>query len=354
MVAGRDTTAPMNFGRLIHTVQHNCHVSDARFAGNYSMCIFLLKMREFYRWEHELPLSRPLTNKEVGDWLARRESCWESLEQDDYQALPLEAGAVNPFEVQTINRELLPAGFLYSGGEGLFHKPHFLLGRLASHCIHDGIHVYVSACEYARDLSMPPAMALGEHIFVSREGVRRFLWERLEEHDWRPRPGSAIARAIACYGGDQDGPEDLLDRMIDREMHAVILHEIGEVLAGRLLGSVWNDMLAQLPRSRAEITARAIRDNLADCLSTLPELLDAGDEAALHFYFANFNGLRRELFPELRQAYQSWLDGGSFSALRAQLRYGQAHWHALAGEILSNHGRRPDQTVKTLCALVPA
>jgi len=33
------------------TVQRNCHISDARHAGQHSLCIFLLKMREYYRRE---------------------------------------------------------------------------------------------------------------------------------------------------------------------------------------------------------------------------------------------------------------------------------------------------------------
>ena len=31
------------------TVQHNCHISDARYAGHNALCIFLLKMREYFR-----------------------------------------------------------------------------------------------------------------------------------------------------------------------------------------------------------------------------------------------------------------------------------------------------------------
>ena len=46
-----------NFPQLASVVQHNCDVSDARHAGDYGMCSFLLKMREYYRWEHQLSFS---------------------------------------------------------------------------------------------------------------------------------------------------------------------------------------------------------------------------------------------------------------------------------------------------------
>jgi len=58
-----------NIGHLSETVQKNCHISDARYAGNYSMCIFLLKMREYYRWEHGLSLTQEIQRSKVGDWM---------------------------------------------------------------------------------------------------------------------------------------------------------------------------------------------------------------------------------------------------------------------------------------------
>ena len=36
---------------LLSAVQRNCHISDARHAGDYTLCIYLLKMREYFRWE---------------------------------------------------------------------------------------------------------------------------------------------------------------------------------------------------------------------------------------------------------------------------------------------------------------
>ncbi|MCK7491236.1 MAG: hypothetical protein MZW92_05605 [Comamonadaceae bacterium] len=87
--------------------------------------------------------------------------------------------------------------------------------------------------------------------------------------------------------------------MTDAESEAVILHEVGEGLAERLLGRDWKDMISSFTRKRLEILARAVRDNLADCLSTLPGLIERDAQCSLHFYFANFEGMRRTLFPRL-------------------------------------------------------
>ncbi|MEO8677345.1 MAG: hypothetical protein ABI569_17355, partial [Casimicrobiaceae bacterium] len=55
-----------NLPRLTSAVQHNCDISDARFAGDYGLCTFLLKMREYYRWENELPFAHALPKDELG------------------------------------------------------------------------------------------------------------------------------------------------------------------------------------------------------------------------------------------------------------------------------------------------
>ena len=48
------------FPELVHSVQRNCHIADAHHAREATLCNYLLEMREFYRWEHEVPLARPL------------------------------------------------------------------------------------------------------------------------------------------------------------------------------------------------------------------------------------------------------------------------------------------------------
>ena len=84
---------------LIAAVQRNCDISDARHAGDYGLCTFLLKMREYYRWEQELPLTRNLPQEELGDWLSAREQFWDGIEAESFVPLPLECGDLDPFAV---------------------------------------------------------------------------------------------------------------------------------------------------------------------------------------------------------------------------------------------------------------
>lgn len=342
----------LNFGRIINTVQRNCHISDSRFAGNYSMCVFLLKMREYYRWEHEIAFAHNLPREEVGSWLVEREKAWESIENEEFHDLPLESGPTDPFDNHTVNSELIPHGYVYSAGIGLFNKPLFFLGHLNRQEQRDGVTVLVSTCEYARDLVAPPAMALGDTIFVRQDAMRRFIWEKLEEWRWNKRDDVPMARAVQCYPSDMD-PEALLDAMTDNETEGAILHEIGEVQAGALLGPEWEEMLNEFPRSKAEFVARAVRDHLADCLSTLPALTRAGNDSSLHFYFANLSGIRKELFPQAMNAYRQWADNGDLRPLRDTVKRGREHWLNVSENLLDayrGNGENARSTIESaLC-----
>jgi len=341
-----------NLGQIVSAVQRNCDISDARHAGDMTMCIFLMKMREFYRWENELPFSCALSKEDVGEWLRDRERMWEDLESNPFEPLPLAAGNADPFDAETANHELVPQGYVYSAGYGRFSKPHFFLGDLLRHAKCNGFTVYVSSCEYARDLEAPPAMLLGSSIFVRQESVRRFLWEKIEE--WRfNRRNEAMARALACYRYDDDA-DRALDDMTRNETDAMILHELGEGHAETLLGDQWAPMLKSLSRSKAEIIARAVRDLLADCHSTLPGLTEIPRPASIHFYFANLTGMRRHLFPEAPRAYAKWLDSGDMKTLTRFAARGKERWLATAQEMLSMYATHGDEAGKAIEKLVEA
>jgi len=326
---------------LVSAVQHNCHISDAQFAGDLTLCTFLLKMRELYRWEHRIPLSREMARAEVGEWMNRRGEMWDGIEQEDYRPLPLPDGTVDPFESARINAALVPCGLVYSGGYGRHCKPHFFLGELLRREERDGFAIYVSGRELARDLEAPPGMFLDRALFVRTEALRRWLWEKYEEWRWN-RKNEAMGRAFAAHGFE-DEPEAALDRMVAVEMESVILHELGEARVGALLGDAWEKLMLDVFRSRAEIIVRAVRDLLADCQSTLPGLLARDEPAALHFFIANFVGMRRKLFPELADAYSGWLASGDPTPLAEAAASGRAHWHATAEELLALHAQLGDQ-----------
>lgn len=322
-----------NLPQLTSVVQHNCDVSDARYAGDYGLCTFLLKMREYYRWDNALPFARALPKDELGDWLHAREQLWDRIEAEAFAPLPLARGSLDPFDADAANHELLPQGCVYSAGYGRFHKPVFFLGQLLRAEQRAGFTILISSCEYARELAAPPAMLQGRTIFVRLESVRRYLWEKIEEWHLR-KQDNAMARALDGYGFAA-GADAALQRMSGNEMETMILHELGEAMAGELLGPAWGDMALSVARSRAEPVARAVRDLLADCLSTLPALLERADLPALHFYFATFDAPRRQLFPQAFAAYDSFSRSGDLDPLRLAVQEGKARWLATAQGLLA-------------------
>jgi len=60
----------------------------------------------------------PVANRAgaVGAWLAEREAMWGAIEDAELHGLPLAGALVDPFDVDTMNRSLVPQGLVYGAG----------------------------------------------------------------------------------------------------------------------------------------------------------------------------------------------------------------------------------------------
>jgi hypothetical protein len=328
---------------LREAVRMNCGISDARHAGGMTMCVYLMEMRELYRWEHGIAQTAPLPRAEVGAWLAERERAWAALEDADYTSLPIAGERVDPFDVATANAALLPHGLVYGAGIGRFGKPQFFLADLAAETRRDDARVLVSGREHARDLAAAPAATRGGTIWLRTEALRRVLWEKVEPWLAARRDG-AWRDALEGYGFDADA-EAALDRMLLVERESLLLHEQGEIAAGRLLGPAWEALLARLSERRAEALLRSVRDHLADCLVTLPTLLERDARPSLHVWFASLDGLRRELYPSAVVAYAAWRRGEGTGRIEAAVRAGVTHWRDAGERLLALQGEADEAAV---------
>ena len=351
-----DPAFPTDVSRAIEptlaAIRKNCHISDAQHATDFTLCVYLLKMREYFRWENNLPYSAPLPHDLLTDWLTEREHLWETLGEHPFEPVTVGNRAYDPFDTDKINGRINRLGYVYSGGIGRNLKPHFFLGALEETRGHNGYTLYLSGREFARDLSAPPAMSLGASIFIRRESLRRMLWEKLEEWRWN-KPANAMQKALACYDFE-NALDDALDRMADNEIHSVMLHEIGEVMAGEILGNDWEKLLATLPHSKAELLIRAVRDHLADALSTLPGLLEDANPASLHFYIANLGNLRQSLCPALVAAHETWDRTGDSSKLEALADKGREHWSSVATDVLALYRKNPANLQEQIISKIEA
>ncbi len=325
---------------LCAAVQHNCDLADAAHAQDLSLCIYLLQMREFFRWERGLPLDRLPDRAEVGRWIATREAHWQALaEQADprFDSLPLGSG-LDAFDETAANARLDAHGLVYAAGLARFRRPEFVLAERLESQVREGASIVVTGREHARGFNPPMATSRGDQVLVRRDVLRRWLGTRLELSRQRPSAEGLCAATDAWRVGDDR--EAALDRIAASETETLILHELGERRAAALLGPQWESMLASLDDRRSELVARAIRDLLADCESTLPTLLERDERASLHFWFANLEGMRGLLAPQLRAGYLRWRGEapgapGASAALADAVQAQREHWLTQARALLA-------------------
>jgi hypothetical protein len=328
-------TAPAldaGLGELTRAVQRNCDLADAYHAREASLCTYLLGMREFYRWHAALPLGAPLPRDAVGRWIAEREATWDELRRaaPRFCALPL-AGGLDAFDEAGANAALAGRGLLYGAGVGRFGAPLFFLAEIAADRMRDGARVLIAEREHARGLHAPPALARGGTIVVRKDALRRWLWTQVEGAQRRARD-DALAQALRLQPG-----ATLAERvaaLAEQETESLVLHELGELRAGRLLGAEWEAMLAAFTDRRAELAARAVRDLLADTLVTLPALSERAAAGALHAWFAHLDGMRRALAPELAALHAPDFDAVRRRRLRGEAQRQAQRWQAAASQLL--------------------
>lgn len=340
----------MDLLALKNTVQKNCHIADANGAGDYTLCIYLLKMREYFRWENGFNYKDALDKKEVGSWLRKREQLWDSVQEQEYESLLVNNELCDPFESNKINQYLLPHKLIYSGGFGRNVRAHFFLGVLEKHILHEDYEILIVADEYARDLTAPPAMSQGKTIYIRKEAFHRLIWEKYEQWLWNT-PDNAFAKAISFYPFETNH-ELALEQMTAHELDYVVAHEIGEVEAHKELGAGWEQLLQNIQHPKLELLLRAIRDLYADSISTLPKIIQQGDEASLYFYIGNLSYLRKDLYPKLLASYEQWQETKDFKHIQTQLSGDCDHWLNICLQALKLTNEHPVQAEKDLISYI--
>ena len=317
---------------LVKAAQFNCDLSDAHYAGNYTMCIYLLKMREYYRWRFEYELGERLPMDAVGEWVQKTEGLWDEIEEQEYRPIPVAGELCGPFDDLEVNARLEGTELVFSSGIGRFGKPIFFLAeKLESRQFQD-FSVTIAGKEFARELAAPPAMVKDRQIYVRRQSLSRLLFELLEEWRWHRRTG-AMGRVVEHYGLENHD-EHAFKLLIDDQLDQVLLHEVGECRAGELLGENWDPMLKKSLGHPVENIARASRDCLADCLVVLPQLVEQQRPELLHFYLATLTPLRKALMPGLLSAYKCWIATGSPKDIAVQASGGISHWTDICWKIM--------------------
>jgi hypothetical protein len=302
---------------LLRDIKFNCDVSDARFWGSFSICGLLMRYRDLYRSEQGRDPWAPVGREEIGPWIQRKEAGWPALENEPFRDLEADGARFDSFDDAALNGLLLPHGFVYGAGYGMYLKPTFFLARSVSTAMVEGHTVHVADRELVRDLFTAPAMLRERTIFIRREPVRALLWDRF--CPLRPDSASVLAGAFAAFGIRPGRPLDGsfpidLDRMVLSCSRMLLRHELAE---SREALPGWKDLLSAAGDRKAELFLRAVQDLVADLSDRGPldRIVEERDGPSLALFIGLPEGYRRSLAPELDIAFRRFHSNGDWTVM---------------------------------------
>ncbi len=337
---------------LREQVLKNCLIAEANYAGTFSLCGLVLRLRDLYKWEKGLPPWMEPDAPVLLEWIEQRESSWDPWMDREFQPLVLDGVARDPFDVDGINEHLAESGVVYGAGyvEGL--RPSFFLGAVGETRKTDGAVIYSVEREIVRDVFASPAMRQGARIYIRHQPMLSFLWDQIFE--MRPSARSALRFALAAYGLDADivarSPERHADRLqtIARDqLHTWIHHELGEFYEEAFRGHLWHDIIATYPDTPIEVYARVLKDLCADTddKGLLRHIVENRHKAALAFYVAFLRPFTRLLFPEILKAFSTFRKSGRWDLIENTRRKAKEKFHERAAHLLALHGQRHEKGI---------
>ncbi len=95
-----------------------------------------------------------------------------------------------------------------------------------------------------------------------------------------------------------------------------VLHEAGEAYEDEYSDD-WHDILSEGCDKATELFLRGIKDVRADTsvIGPLRMIINRRDRAGISFFAAFLDGIRKEIFPEIREAFQLFVESGDWSVL---------------------------------------
>lgn len=294
---------------LINQVRSNCQVASARQAGLFSLCGTLLRLRQLYKWEHQLPPWREPECEAVLGWIELKERAWDGLEGATWQPLSWGEASYEPFAVEALNQQLLPQGLAYGAGLSRGLSPTFFLGELAQVRKINGLTILILGPEQARDLDGTPALCQGSLIYARKETLAFYLWERLADPVQQNNAFLKIALdayrlSLKSFLKDPEAHQEQFRALLAGELEAVIHHEMGEALEPSLKDA-FATILKLYPQTRLEHWVRGLKDALAEVneAGRLSYIMRERQLPSLALMLAWRPGLYPLLLPELEPAF---------------------------------------------------
>ena len=294
---------------IVSQVLENCSISDSRHAGLFSVCGLVLRLRDLYKWEKGLDPWVEKESSEILEWIADKEEKWIKLAEKDFDDITISGSKYDPFDTRGINAVVGPHGLFYGAGYVHSLKPSFFLAILEGKREIDGYTVYILGRELARDLLTLPALSQDNCIVLRKESAKLFLWDQM--FFTRKSGQHALRFGLEMYGlkaQDSEALRSNLERIAAAELETCIYHELGELKDTIFETDIWREVIAAFPHTPIEFLSRAVKDLLADTneYGALRHIAAERKTASLAFYVAFLDGLRKELFPELTEAFRTF------------------------------------------------
>jgi len=346
----------MQQNHIIRDIQHNCDISDARDHGIYSMCTMVLKLRNLYKWEHGIEPWQEAEPADLLDWIDSKENYWQTIAEQPYRQIKLNGSLHAPEALLKINNTVEKMGLVYGCGYGRSMKAIFFVAeKLEELCI-SGCRVIILGKELAKEMASPFAMTQEGIIYVRRESLRYFLWDQIQE--LRSSCRASFRHALLLHGVlDKKGElaqnllKEKIDAIVDAELSLFIYHEIGELLQKTLDSATLQKIIITFPASIIELVCRSIKDVLADThpQGLLTHLIREKKETSLSFYIGFLDGLRKMLFPEIFEAFNTFLINSDWQVVEQAREICRKRNLALALKvktIAGDIGIKPDEDVQ--------
>lgn len=330
--------------KLRQQILTNCLIAEANYAGTFSLCGLVLRLRDLYKWEKRLQPWEEPEPADVLDWIEHRESSWEPWMDKDFQPLLVDDTLWDPFDVDGINERLAGTGLVYGAGyvEGL--RPSFFLGLIDECREMDGAVVFSVTEEIVRDVFATPAMRQGGRIYIRRQPMLAFFWDQIFEN--RPSARSALSFAFAAYGLDVEvlarNPAqyaETLKAIAWNQLQTWVHHELGEFHEEAFRGQLWHDIIATYPNSPIEVYARVLKDLCADTddKGLLRHVIEKENRAALAFYVAFLRPFTRLMFPEILKAFHKFRKSPDWRLIEETRMEAKGKFHGLASTLSALH-----------------
>jgi hypothetical protein len=315
-------------------VQRNCDLSDAQNCGAFSLCSFILLIRNFYKWFHHIEPWNEGEPAHTLEWIAQREALWEEIQDRPFSPIVWQDKSYDPYDLEGINLHLDHASLVYGAGYAYGMKPTFFLAEVERIERLEGMEVIFLGREYARDMPGFPALRQGDRIYLRKESARYYLYDKISEHLMAGK--KPMVWAMRWF--DVHEIADLrfrLDSIVGQEIMAMAYHELGEA-AEDVFGERWGELLSLFPMTSVERFARALKDVLADThpRGLLNLAIKGKLSGVLGMYVSMLDGFSALLFPEIRRALDRFMEHEDWGLIEAARKTGYDRLRSKAEQLV--------------------